>query len=676
MKKEKNIPTYYLPSPYKKNFWGLYHQYLIQEQQLHVKTGDHFWRETFGITGLDSRYEPEKNIQFALPIIVLPLNRCVIYNEYPFLNLELNQVHIPIHPSYLVNEKFLTYLIENNYNIIQDSKYIATPTSSYRTLGVIKVKDGSDLKNLTITDYDDTFTPCQVKCGAFGVVLGGNRDLWHEETFQSIWVSKYADSIEEDDFKRCELSFLKESSGASLKVTQKVIDNPSFIPINCLIRDFPNKRELELFEYYGFSALISTLTKDYVPVIRPIHGGSLGLGKNLPIGYRLASNFIKKYKIKDLKEGLQKWFDDIIMRFTNAASIYLKYGLTFEPHSQNLGVIVKNGLIFKFFIRDGGGFSYIKCPTNVNGLNSSHFPDKMFKDIQEQMITIEKNFNKNVILSMSLFFSFYVINKLCKIFIKDDTYERLGIEGAISEPKYSIMSLTVTPLQSGNIERRVGKSGPGTSRLDPIPPLHSKQSRVLYLSQSDIDNIRVSIKTHWTDNIIKNIGKDIPDDCYDSLQEFKAVEKRAEQYTTQDVTMKEGDFAKWILSKGFNYPSNINLSILTITNFDSLSVNVRPGAGFHANQRQQGKKDDSAMARPEARKGAGGGNRRQQQQMGRQRRPQRQQWPGGSAKKTRKTNRRNKSRKYRKKNYSRKRKRISKKYVKRPLTINRKPKKY
>ena len=339
--KQFKIPDYYLPLPYKKKFWGIYHQYLNQEQQLHVKTGDHFWRETFGITGLDSRYEPEKNVQFALPLIVLPLDKCIVYDKYPFVNLELNQLYIPIHPSYLGNKKLLTYLKENMYDIIQDSKYIATPTSSYRTLGVIKVKDGSDLTNLTNEDYDDTFMPCQVKCGAPGVVLGGNRDLWHEETFQSIWISKYTDSIEEDDFKKCELMLLKESSGASLKVIEDVV-----IPMNCLVRDFPNKNELENFEYYGFSALISTMTKNYSPVVKVIKGGgSVELGENLPLGYRLVSNFIKKYKIQDHNEGLQKWFDDIIARFTYASSIYLKYGLTFEPHSQNLGVIIKDGLI-------------------------------------------------------------------------------------------------------------------------------------------------------------------------------------------------------------------------------------------------------------------------------------------------------------------------------------------
>ncbi len=559
---EFEIPAYYLPSSYKKEFWGLYHPFLNQEQQLHVKTGDHFWRETFGITGLDPRFEPEKKVQFALPIVVLPLNQCIVYDNYPFVNLELNQVHIPVHPSYLGNKKFLTYLHENKYDIIQDSKYIATPTSSYRTLGVIKVKEGSDLENLTNKDYDDTFKPCQVKCGAPGVVLGGNRDLWHEETFQSIWISKYANSITEEDFKQCELSFLKESSGASLKVTGDVV-----VPVNCLIRDFPTEKELELYDYYGFSALISTLTKDYTPVVKPLKGGSFELGENLPLGYRLANNFIKINKIKDQQEGLKMWFDDIIMRLTYAASIYLKYGLTFEPHSQNLGVIVKDGLIVRFFIRDGGGFSYIKCPTSSNGLNPKDFPEKMFEDIKKQMTGIEVKFNKNVILSMSLFFSFYVINKLCKIFMKDDRYHRLGVEGARSldktEPDYSVMSSEVTPFQSGHIRRRFGEKGPGSSRLNTIPALPSKQRGFLYLSQADIDAIRVSIKTHWMKNIIKTIGADIPPDCYHSLEEFKAVEKYAEKYTTQNVTMLHGDFAKWILSKGFNYPSNVNLSIIT-----------------------------------------------------------------------------------------------------------------
>jgi hypothetical protein len=130
-----------------------------------------------------------------------------------------------------------------------------------------------------------------------------------------------------------------------------------------------------------------------------------------------------------------------------------------------------------------------------------------------------------------------------------------------SEPEYSIMSSDVTPFQSGYIDRRFGnwEKGSGSSRLDPIPNLPSKQRKFLYLSQTEIDNIRVSIKTHWMNNIVKTIGQDIPIDCYNSLKEFKAVEKHAEKYTIKNVTMLNGDFAKWILSKNFNYPSNFTL---------------------------------------------------------------------------------------------------------------------
>ncbi|HBF08760.1 MAG: hypothetical protein CMD81_02375 [Gammaproteobacteria bacterium] len=419
------------PVPFDADFWhevaglqGLHH--IHTEQALHVKQGNHWTPGTF-VESFDPKFLPEKRVQFQLPYIMVKAKDVVTLGlgHIPEMMKKEHKgelyVCIPLHPATMkapkkVIEAMQQQLPKGSYKLVkaENSPFIATPTSSYRSLVVALEKQAT---------LGDTHKPITIKIGVDGTTWGNvGKKLWHEEVFSSIEASELFEKAMKSFDGKQGMQILKETAGIIPRYPDHMSLKDVF-PLSMLVREFPfSNNKPQQSEVISMSALMSVL------------------GGHEPLVHTLARNWLNRPENKN-KTLVDYFKDQLIDHYINSAIHLLKHGISIEPHSQNLLVSVKNGSIENYIIRDGGGFSIsrdcfgtkplsaderknmIYKSTVGSDLQLQNTPKRILEDLEEDASDKDKRAQGNLFYQHHTLFGYYVMQKLYNVFMPGSNFQ-------------------------------------------------------------------------------------------------------------------------------------------------------------------------------------------------------------------------------------------------------------
>jgi len=276
-------------------------EYLYEEQILHSK--DLFEKGLFDVN-IDEGYLPENAPIFALPYYLIPGEEAeflqskshdlMVYKEITSVLEGKTFYKLFVHPE---SEAHYSVL-RSKYRYIspQETEFLASPTSSYRSL-VVWNSQGSCEK------------PFIAKVSLDKNILGHNRILSDEEIRVSIANQLFFEDFDKKrSVRESGFDFFPETAGLILKTSE----NNFFQQLGGqIIREFSDKMTKEQKKWISFASLMSP--KRTVPLVMEVIKKS-GLS---------SEDFIREYLI-----------DKYLNFFKN---VILKNGIYDLPHSQNLG---------------------------------------------------------------------------------------------------------------------------------------------------------------------------------------------------------------------------------------------------------------------------------------------------------------------------------------------------
>ena len=386
-------------------------EHIYSEQVLNVMSDGHWHPEKFGTSTLDPDYVPGKDgLQFRLPYVLLPQSDLGVLNALQSNDL-LEQFEITIenikyyilffHPTML--GEYQIFSDAHQYTLVYpiESEYLAAPTSSYRSLVVIK----------TIPGDENSFKPVIIKVGVHGQSVGCDRFLWHESVYRSVFATELFDQ-RINDFQ-LKIEAIPESIGLIYKDIPKQemtighYKKYNHSPINMLVREIPKDLLVGAYNYYSMAALYS------------VHS------ENKPLIYRLAFHYLNATPEKSLSDFLKEEIIDSFL--TNAIDLLIDHGVSIEAHAQNLGVVVDSNRwkIERYFIRDACGYALETSIPNIepNTFNvTQQLREQLGDEIVDKVVTDLKHrgnaLKTNFIQEFSWFFGYQVIQKMLNVFIQ------------------------------------------------------------------------------------------------------------------------------------------------------------------------------------------------------------------------------------------------------------------
>lgn len=457
-------------------------EHLETEHLLHVKGLDErgeglTWHTDKFATDMDARLNPEAKVgsaqrggfQMKLGYFIIPKENLETHSALSLSPAILQEVQegdgyrFFVHPQAYEHFKVLHKTPGIKYVSPQESSFIGSPTSSYRSWvvrqvhhkeGVHRAKEGS--------------LPFVVKLGVAGSVLGSDRWLSPAEIERSIQAQVAFDCMPGKHFKKSlsegsEFSVFSESLGLVLK---NISGYPSIADSilkesGILIREFPEEFLKGKCRIVSFAALMSperTSTEN--------HGiASTKLSpelQHLPLIFEIMAASIKTGRVHSPEEFIHKY---LINGYLSAIErIVFEEGLTLEPHSQNLCMVLNPDYTPKgFAYRDHGGIWIDMATRGLQNKDISPFlrtnANKVFKT--------KGAISKGYIGSYSWFYRY-------QVFIKTlNTITHNASEWMLPPPGAPIQIGHPQPLQERNLQKYVIK------QIKQNSPCHEKAIKTL-----------------------------------------------------------------------------------------------------------------------------------------------------------------------------------------------------
>lgn len=342
-------------------------QHIESEHLLHIRGSDNrgegmHWQTNKFAWSLNPLYNPEAKVgdhpkggfQMKLGYFIIPLAHIKksfptflspkVLKEFEIRNSlnELCGFRFFVHPEAYDHFKALH---EANIPFVkpQDSAYIGTPTSSYRswTLRHVEKKDGN-------------YVPCQdtvpfiVKLGVMELSNNTGRLLSSSIIENSLKMQNLFDKMDRSNFSKqapgFDMLLFKEGLGLSLK---NISNYPPCCPFNLesidsglIVREFPEDLLEGRCKIFSFSAVMSLerLKRENRGVCS-LENDKGGLAA-LPLIYEMIQITIKKGLVKSPFQFVRKY---LIENFFEALeNIVFKNGLSLAAHGQNLCLVLNS----------------------------------------------------------------------------------------------------------------------------------------------------------------------------------------------------------------------------------------------------------------------------------------------------------------------------------------------
>lgn len=305
----------------------------------------------------------------------------------------------------------------------EESEFIATPTSSYRSLAIRRVAKGDRGEHQPAKGS----TPFIVKVGVGGAVLGSDRWLSISEVERSVQSQIAFDGMKRKKFNGesrgghpgSELLVFPESLGLSLKNVEHYPplgeDQKPVKASGVIIREFPQELLKGNCRIVSMAALMSTeKTKGKNALITQMAQGEEEIAR-LPLIYQIMQATIKAGKAENSADFVEKY---LIKGYIDAIeAVTFQEGMTLEPHSQNLCIVLNNDLTPRgFAYRDHGGI-WIDIATR--GLQGKHMePFHREKGDGNSLFKTKGAISKGYIGSFSWFYRYQVFVKMLNVITK------------------------------------------------------------------------------------------------------------------------------------------------------------------------------------------------------------------------------------------------------------------
>lgn len=304
----------------------------------------------------------------------------------------------------------------------ENSEYVATPTSSYRSLAIRKVVDEKG----ELRPAKDSI-PFVVKVGVGGEVLGSDRWLSINEVERSVQSQTAFDGMKKKKFNgsmraghdASELLIFPESLGMALSGIESYPPKGSSSDLakasGVIIREFPR----ELLE--GKCRIVSMAALMSAEKIKPANASVTQMAKDrddfekLPLIYQVMEATIKAGRAKSSADFVEKF---LIKGYIDAIeAVTFQEGMTLEPHSQNLCMVLNPDLTPRgFAYRDHGGIWIDAATRGLQGKSMKAFHRK--NGDGNAIFKTKGAISKGYIGSFSWFYRYQVFVKMLNVLTK------------------------------------------------------------------------------------------------------------------------------------------------------------------------------------------------------------------------------------------------------------------
>lgn len=360
-------------------------EHLDSEHLLHVKGLDQqgrglTWHTEKFTTDMNPQLNPEAKfmgaerggIQMKMGYFIIPKDKLneiaapslspAIYKELKVEGEQTESYRFFVHPEAYEHFRSLHNDSALRYVSPEASEYMATPTSSYRSLAIRKVKEDSE----GVMRPAEESIPFVVKVGVGGSVLGSDRWLSTNEIERSVQCQRAFDNMDNKNFngakrrghEASELLIFPESLGISLKDIEnyppKESSNSASKASGMIIREFPKPLLEGKNKIINLGSLMSCeKTKEACAEICQL-SNKMGEYSQLPLIYQVMAATIQAGKADSPEDFVRRY---LIEGYVDAIeAVTFQEGMTLEPHSQNLCMVLSNDLIPQgFAYRDHGG---------------------------------------------------------------------------------------------------------------------------------------------------------------------------------------------------------------------------------------------------------------------------------------------------------------------------------
>jgi hypothetical protein len=336
-------------------------EHLDTEHLLHVRGFDKngvgiHWSTTQFSWKFNPQYNPEAagGFQMKLGYFIVPLHYAEIFTSHSLSDKVINNLKIFSSNGVLIGYRFFVHpeaylhfhaLYETGISFVksEDSEFMGTPTSSYRSWAVRQV-----------FEHDGSYYPCEgsipfiVKLGVSGA-NDRNRLLPRSEVENSVKVQNYLDQRESTP----NLLIFRETLGIALKnipnYPPKAICELTPVDSGMIIREFPPQLMEGQCKIISFSAVMSAERLKY-PHSFVIDSEKEG---QLPLIYELIDNAIKKGVVKNSFEFIQCFLIDQVLNALE--KLMFEDALSLALHAQNLCLVLDiDNIPIGVAIRDHG----------------------------------------------------------------------------------------------------------------------------------------------------------------------------------------------------------------------------------------------------------------------------------------------------------------------------------
>lgn len=347
--------------------------HLVSEQLLHVLGVDEdgrglTWKEGTFERPLNHTFSPQSKVanslkggfQMKLGYFIVPKFKVDLFQAAHIPPKILKELEVKDEAGELLGYRFFVhpeaYLhfsplheAQIQYVTPEQSEYLGSPTSSYRSLAVRRVcKTGS-----TFIPQPDT-VPFIVKLGVEGAFSDSSKLLPREEVEKSIQVQTHLDAMQKiPPAHGSALLIFPENLGIVLKGIPHYPSGCQTIDSGLIIREFPQELLDGKCKIFSASALMS------VERIHKENQGVCALNPNnpdtrsLPLIYEIIDATIKKGVVTSAREFIQKYFIDGFLQAIE--SLHFQRGLSLPLHAQNISFVLSDKNIpLGFAIRDHG----------------------------------------------------------------------------------------------------------------------------------------------------------------------------------------------------------------------------------------------------------------------------------------------------------------------------------
>lgn len=426
-------------------------EHIESEHLLHVKGKDQQgkglnWHEEKFNTDMEAQLNPEARVgealrggfQMKLGYFIVPANHVKSFEASSLSEQVRSSIEVRDEENRVTGYRFFVHpQAYDHFRALHEAKlqyvdashseFIGTPTSSYRSWVMRRLqKTGDEMRAAKGS------VPFIIKLGVSGSVLGSDRWLTPNEIERSIGAQKAFDSIPKEYLKKkgdgADFMVIPETLGIALKGVKNY--PPKVKESGLLIREFPQEFLKGECKIFSLAALMS------VERIKNEHKGICGLSKGenedagldqLPLIYEVIAATIRAKKVKSAEEFVSKYLIDGYLDAIEG--VVLEEGLTIEPHSQNLCMVLNNDNTPKgFAYRDHGGIWIDVATRGLKGKEISIFTQGGSESARK-IFKASGAIGKGYIASYSWFYRYQVFIKLMNLI------SRVQLNAIKSEPK-------------------------------------------------------------------------------------------------------------------------------------------------------------------------------------------------------------------------------------------------